>query len=102
MIAAFNLVQQAEEDLTVQAPTVFDGYQTDKPTAMIVFYPDAFPQEINPEARFQSNERLRITPFDDLIYLPMAKFLMKSTHMATLPDACEPPYPAPYPPLRWN
>ncbi|KAL8891100.1 MAG: hypothetical protein Q9192_005785 [Flavoplaca navasiana] len=100
--AAFDLVRQAEEDLIAQASEVFDGKRTYESIAMIVFYADAFQQGVSPEARLQSNESLRVTTFDDFIYLSTAKILMKFTYMADLPAGHEPTYPAPCPPLRFS
>lgn len=100
--AAFGLVQQAEKDLIAQAPKIFDTTRSYDSIAIIVFYADAFQQGICPEARLKSNESLRITPFDDFIYLSTARILMKFTFMASVPKDCELPYPTPCMPLRFS
>lgn len=100
--AAFDLVRQAEEDLIAQAPNVFNRKRSWDSIAIIVFYADAFQQGVCPEARLNSNESLRITPFDDFIYLSTARILMKFTFMANLPKGCQLPYPIPCPPLRFS
>ncbi|KAL8689263.1 MAG: hypothetical protein Q9224_004679 [Gallowayella concinna] len=100
--AAFELVRQAEEDLIAQAPAVFDRKRSYDSIAIIVFYADAFQQGTCPEARLQSNESLRVTPFDDFIYLSTARILMKFTFMANLPKGYDFPWPAPCPPLRFS
>ncbi|KAI4174144.1 MAG: hypothetical protein LQ343_002479 [Gyalolechia ehrenbergii] len=101
-IAAFDLVRQAEEDLITQAPHVFNRKRSYESIAIIVFYADAFQQGVCPEARLSSNEFLRITPFDDFIYLSAARILMKFTFLADLPKDCNLPYPVPCPPLRFG
>lgn len=100
--AAFDLVRQAEEDLIAQAPKLFNRQRSWDSIAIIVFYADAFQQGVCPEARLKSNETLRITPFDDFIYLSTARILMKFTFMANLPKDCQLPYPIPCPPLRFS
>ncbi|KAL9042108.1 MAG: hypothetical protein Q9214_003882, partial [Letrouitia sp. 1 TL-2023] len=100
--AAFGLVRQAEKDLIAQAPKIFDTTRSYDSIAIIVFYADAFQQGVCPEARLKSNESLRITPFDDFIYLSTAKILMKFTFIANLPKDCELQYPAPCMPLRFS
>ena len=100
--AAFNLVRQAEEDLVAQAPKLFDKRRSYDSIAIIVFYADAFQQGISPEARLNSNEILRITPFDDFIYLSTARILMKFTFLAGIPNDIQPEYPMPCPPLRFG
>ncbi|KAL8800987.1 MAG: hypothetical protein Q9182_004779 [Xanthomendoza sp. 2 TL-2023] len=98
--AAFELVRQAEEDLIAQAPAVFDRKRSYESIAIIVFYADALQQGTCPEACGQRNESLRITPFDDFIYLSTARILMKFTSMANLPKDCDVAWPLPCPPLR--
>ncbi|KAI4174861.1 MAG: hypothetical protein LQ348_006288 [Seirophora lacunosa] len=100
--AAFDLVRQAEEDLISQAPKLFNRKRSYESIAIIVFYADAFQQGLCPEKRLNTNESLRITPFDDFIYLSTAKILMKFTFLADLPTNCQPPYPMPLPPLRFS
>ena len=100
--AAFDLVRQAEEDLVAQAPKLFDKKRSYDSIAIIIFYADAFQQGISPEARLNSNETLRITPFDDFIYLSTARILMKFTFLADIPKDIQPEYPMPCPPLRFG
>ncbi|KAL9011045.1 MAG: hypothetical protein Q9173_004081 [Seirophora scorigena] len=100
--AAFDLVRQAEEDLISQAPKLFNRKRSYESIAIIVFYADAFQQSFCPETRLNTNESLRVTPFDDFIYLSTAKILMKFTFLADLPADCQLPYPMPLPPLRFS
>ena len=100
--AAFDLVRQAEEDLIAQAPNIFNRKRSWDSIAIIIFYADAFQQGVCPEARLNSNESLRITPFDDFIYLSTARILMKFTFLADVPEDCEFSYPLPCPPLRFG
>ena len=94
------MVRQAEEDLIAQAPKIFDSKRSYDSIAIIVFYADAFQQGVCPEARLEGNESLRITPFDDFIYLSTARILMKFTFIASLSEECELPFSTLCPPLR--
>ena len=98
--AAFDLVRQAEQDLITQAPKVFDTKRSYGSIAMIVYYADAFQKVVCPEARLESDESLRITPFDDFIFLSTARTLMKFTFIADLPANFRLNYPLPCLPLR--
>ena len=81
---------------------MFDRKRSWDSIAIIIFYADAFQQGVCPEARLNSNESLRITPFDDFIYLSTARILMKFTFLADVPEECGLPYPLPCPPLRFG
>lgn len=100
--AAFDLVRQAEEDILARAPKSFNRKRSWDSIAIIIFYADAFEQGICPEARLNSKDTLRITPFDDFIYLSTARILMKFTYLADLPADCGLQYPFPCPPLRFG
>lgn len=100
--AAYELVRQGEEDLLDQFPNHFDRKRSWDTIAILVFYKDAFDRGICPEARLNSNETLRITPFDDFIYLSTARILMKFTHLADLPEGLKQNYPALCQPLRFG
>lgn len=100
--AAFDLVRQAEEDILIKAPKIPNRKRSWDSIAIIIFYADAFGQGICPEARLNSEETLRITPFDDFIYLSTARILMKFTYLADIPADCGLSYPIPCPPLRFG
>ena len=100
--AAFDLVRQAEEDLIVRAPGKFSKNRSWDTIAIIIFYADAFEQGFSPDARLDSSESLRITPFDDFIYLSTARILMKFTFLADLPDEFGLGSPVPCMPLRFG
>ncbi|KAL8925330.1 MAG: hypothetical protein Q9208_003620 [Pyrenodesmia sp. 3 TL-2023] len=100
--ATFDLVGQAEENLIAQAPRLFNQKRSYDSIAIIVFYANAFQQGVCPGARLSTNESLRITPFDDFIYLSMAMVLMEFTFLANQPKDCHLPYPTPCPPLRFG
>lgn len=63
-----------------------------------IFYADSFSKGEDPEAKLASNESLRITPFDDFIYLPTARTLMKFQRFMEMGAG----YPQPIPPFRFN
>ena len=100
--AAFGLVRQSEDDLLAQAPKMFDKKRSWDTIAIIIFYADAFEQGVCPEARLNSTDTLRVTPFDDFIYLSTARILMKFTFLADLPQDCHPGYPVPCMPMRYG
>ncbi len=68
--------------------------------AIIIFYADAFEKGVCPEARLRTNESLRITPFDNFIYLSTARILMKFTYLSEAPADFRNNYPVPCFPLR--
>ena len=98
--AAFDLIRQAEEDILARTPEIFNRKRSWGSIATIIFSADAFEQGICPEARLNSKDSLRITPFDDFIYLSTARILMKFAYLADLPADRGLQYPFPCPPLR--
>ena len=62
-----------------------------------VFYAESFSKGEDPEAKLASDESLKITPFDDIIYLPTARILMKFQRLMGLDLG----YLQPVPPFRF-
>ena len=101
--AAFDLVRRSEDDILSVAPQLFNRKRSWDTISIIIFYADAFEQGVCPETRIGTNEALRITPFDDFIYLSVARILMKFTFVANAPKgALDWQYPLPAPPMRFG
>ena len=98
--AAFGLVARAEEKILAIAPNLFNKKRSWDTIAIIIFYADAFEKGICPETRLKSNDTLRITEFDEFIYLSTARILMKFAYLSDAPAETPIPYPAPCMPLR--
>ncbi|KAI9053040.1 hypothetical protein LZ554_003310 [Drepanopeziza brunnea f. sp. 'monogermtubi'] len=98
--ATFDVVSQNEEEILAASPSLFNKKKPYNTIAIVIFYADAFSQGQNPEERLKTNESLRPTPFDDFIYLSVARILMKFVHFSRMPEL--PPYPIPAFPLRFG
>ncbi|MCJ1353173.1 MAG: hypothetical protein MMC33_003158 [Icmadophila ericetorum] len=97
---ALDLVRQAEAKILDTAPKLFNKKRSWDTIAIIIFYADAFEQGVCPEARLGTTETLRITPFDNFIYLSTARVLMKFIWISEIPGEAKPGYPLPGFPLR--
>lgn len=83
--SAFGLVQRSEEEIISIAPALFNRKRSWATIAIIIFFANAFEQGVNSEARLGTEESLRITPFDDFIYLSTARILMKFLYLSESP-----------------
>lgn len=96
---AFNLVRRAEDELIANLdPKRYSKPDSYYALAMTIFYEDSYARGECPEKKLASNESLRLTPFDDFIYLPTARTLSMFHRMMRL----EVPYPQPMPPFRFS
>ena len=96
---AFNLVRRAEDELIANLdPKRYSKPDSYRALSKTIFYEDSFARGENPEEKLASNESLRLTPFDDFIYLPTARTLLNFRRMMKL----EIDYPQPMPPFRFN
>ena len=96
---AFNLVRRAEDELIANLdPKRYSKPDSYRALSMTIFYEDSFARGEDPEEKLASNESLRLTPFDDFIYLPTARTLLNFRRMMRL----EIDYPQPMPPFRFN
>ena len=95
---AFSLVRRAEEEIITLDPERYSKPRSYESLSLEIFYADSFGKGEDPEARLASNDMLRITPFDDFIYLPTARTLMKFQQLMKL----EAGYPQPVPPFRFS
>lgn len=65
---------------------------------MIIFFAESFAKGENPEEAFASSDRLKITPFDEFVYLSTARILIKLEQTAAMKIA----YPQPVPSVRFS
>lgn len=100
--AALDLVRRAEEDILRIAPGLFDKRRSWDTISIIIFYADAFEKGVCPETRMNTSDTLRITPFDDFIYLSVARVLMKFPYVSTAPEEALQGYPLACPPMRFG
>ena len=75
---AFSLVRRAEEEIISLDPERYSKPRSYDALSLEIFYEESIRKGEDPEAKLASNESLRITPFDDFIYLPTARTLMNS------------------------
>lgn len=95
---AIYLARRAEEDVVASAPELPAGAQSYEVLSFQIFYADSFSRGEDPIAKLNSTESLRITPFDDFIYLSTARTLMKFASMAKFKIS----YPQPVLPARFS
>ena len=82
---ALSLVRRAEEELIANLdPKRYAEPKSYQALSLTIFYEDSFAKGEDPKGKLASNESLRITPFDDFIYLPTARVLMKFQRMMEL------------------
>ena len=74
---AFDVVRRAEEDIISQAPEMLGKPRSYEAIAMLIFSVDSFQPRENPTKKQELEGKLRITPFDEFIYLSTARTLMK-------------------------
>lgn len=96
---ALNLVHRAEEELIASLGSKnYKKPRSYQALSMVIFYEDSFNRGEDPEEKLASNDSLRLTPFDESIYLSTARTLMKFQRLMEL----EIEYPQPVPPFRFN
>lgn len=95
---AFILVRRAEEEIISLEPNMYSKPRSYNALSLEIFYAESFSRGEDPEVRLASNEGLKITPFDDFIYLPTARTLMKFRRILDL----KVDYPQPVPPFRFS
>ena len=95
---AFNFVRRAEEEIISLDPKRYSKPRSYDALSLEIFYAESFSKGEDPEAKLASSESLKITPFDDFIYLPTARILMKFQRLMELDLG----YPQPVPPFRFS
>ncbi|CAL8575762.1 hypothetical protein XPA_001666 [Xanthoria parietina] len=95
---ALDLVRRAEEDIIGQAPVLLGGQRSYEAISILIFYTESFKNGQDPTKLLESDESLKITPFDEFIYLSTARILIKFQQMSALKIA----YPQPVPSVRMS
>lgn len=92
---AFDLIRRAEDDIIATAPDLLTKPRSYERISLLIFYADSFSKGDDPEMRMKS-DFLKLTPFDDFIYLSTARTLIKFEQLASMKLA----YPQPVPECR--
>ena len=95
---AFDLVRRAEEDVIGQAPEMLKKPRSYEAISTLIFFVDSFTKGKSPTKEQEVEDSLRITPFDEFIYLSTARILMKFEQLSAAKIA----YPQPVPPVRMS
>lgn len=95
---AFHLVRHAEDAIISLDPKRYSKPRSYDAMSLLIFYAESFSKGEDPETKLASNESLKITPFDDFIYLPTARTLMKFQRLTELKID----YPQPVPTFRFS
>ena len=96
---ALSLVRRAEEELIANLdPQRYSKPDSYRALSTTIFYEDSFARGEDPAEKLASNESLRLTPFDDFIYLPTARTLLN--FRSVVRSGID--YPQPLPPFRLN
>lgn len=93
---AFELVRRSEQEILSSAPKLFSKKRSYDSIAAVIFYANGHNTGKNPAQKMELKEWLLPTPFDDFIYLPTARILMKYDNLCKM----EPAHPIPSLPLR--
>lgn len=67
---------------------------------MTILYEDSFNKGEDPEAKLASNESLKLSPFDNVVYLPVARTLVKCQKFVAKETNAA--YPQPIIPFRFS
>lgn len=94
---ALDLVRRAEEDIIAAAPGLLAKPRSYEAISLIIFYADSFSKGDDPEEKLKSSDTLKLTEFDEFIYLSTARILMKFERVASFKVV---EYPQPVPPVR--
>lgn len=96
--AAISLVRRAETDLHQTYGEYGHSYQH---IAETIFYAETFSKGEDPDELLRSPDHaLRITEFDEFIYLPIGRTLIKFAQMSEIMQKVA--WPAPVPPMRFS
>ncbi|KAI4279291.1 MAG: hypothetical protein L6R38_005073 [Xanthoria sp. 2 TBL-2021] len=95
---ALDLVRRAEEDIINQAPMLLGGPRSYEALSVLIFYAESFKNGKDPNKMLESDESLKITPFDEFIYLSTARILIKFEQISSFKIA----YPQPVPSVRMS
>lgn len=96
---ALDIVRRAEEDIIATAPALLAKPRSYQEIAMVIFHADALAKGDDVDERLSSSDTLKITEFDEFIYLSTARILMKYERIASFKIE---QYPLPVPPVRMS
>ena len=96
---ALDLVRRAEEDIIAAAPGLLAKSCSYEAISSVIFYADSFKKGDNPEEKLKSSDTLKLTEFDEFVYLSTARILMKFEGIASFKVV---EYPQPVPPIRMS
>lgn len=94
---AFDLVRSAEEEVINQAPEL-GGLRSYQAIATLIFYADSLQNHKNLTKEQEAEDSLKITPFDEFIYLSTARLLIKFEQFSAAKIA----FPQPVPSVRMS
>ncbi|KAK5731784.1 hypothetical protein LTR17_011135 [Elasticomyces elasticus] len=97
---ALDLLWHSEAQLHSEYQSHFHYSRIYDNLTTVIFSADAIRSGKDPEEALRSPERLKILPFDQFIYLPTARTLMKFASMKELLQLET--WPPPVPPMRFN
>ena len=95
---AFDLVRRAEEEVISQAPEMLGKPRSYEAISMLIFCADSFKKRKNPTMEQEMEDSLRITPFDEFIYLSTSRILTKFEMFSAAKIA----FPQPVPSVRMS
>lgn len=96
---ALDIVRRAEEDIIATAPAMLAKPRSFQAIAMVIFHADALAKGDDVDKRLSSSDTLKITEFDEFIYLSTARILMKYEQISSFKIE---QYPLPVPPVRMS
>ncbi|KAK5692860.1 hypothetical protein LTR97_010336 [Elasticomyces elasticus] len=97
---ALDLLWHSEAQLHSEYHSHFHYSRIYDNLTTVIFSADAIRSDKDPEEALRSPERLKILPFDEFIYLPTARTLMKFASMRDLLHLDT--WPPPVPPMRFS
>ena len=95
---ALDLVRRAEEDVIGQAPEMIGKPRSYEAISMLIFFVNSFKKGKSPTKEQEVEDSLRITPFDEFIYLSTARILTKFEQFSAAKVA----FPQPVPSVRMS
>lgn len=98
--AAFELLAQAEKGILEQYRSHFHYKRSYENLTLMIFYAESIRIGEDLGDMLHSAKALKVTPFDEFVYLPTARVLMKYASLKKVIDGAA--WPPPVPPMRFN
>jgi hypothetical protein len=99
--AAFDLFQQTELDLYTKYRSYFSIGRSNEDLSLTIFYAESFRQGEDPEEYLRSPKALKVTAFDEFIFLPTARVLLKYARISAMGGE-KAAWPLPIVPMRFS